>query len=120
MVCIPLFSSNIFPLLPFYMKRKHTQFYTGGSLGQGLPHCVASHSTMGLSPSTAMVPKEFYYIMSQVRDLSGGHSQGCCANDNFISETKAPETPGVPKECGFVYTHYKLFLLVCRDLSHPC
>lgn len=42
MVFIPLSSSNIFPLLPFYMKRKHIQFYTGGSLGQRL-HILCYH-----------------------------------------------------------------------------
>lgn len=102
------FLSPIFPLCYLFIWKKTncTQFYTVGSLGQGLLLSVLSHTTMAFPASTAIVSKDFYCILSQRPWWRAFRiTSPIWKFLIFISETKAPETPGVSKEHGHMQTH---------------
>lgn len=70
MFFISFFSSNIIPLLLFYMKITYTQFCKASFLGQRLLLPVLLSNAVGLSQSTKIIPKKFCYILV---DLGRGH-----------------------------------------------
>lgn len=116
------FLPPVFPLSYLLIWKENVQFYTVGSLGQGLLLSVLSYSTMGFPPSTAVVCKDFYYVLSQrpwrraFRSISPIWYRVI-----LITETKAPETRGDQKNVDVCkHAHYKLFLFFCRDISCPC